>query len=52
MRIKVTGYIDPSTLPDGFFDPDHETGLTDAGYARLMTESLYLEDREFEAEQD
>jgi hypothetical protein len=37
MRIKVTGYINPDDLDEGWVDRTHHTGLTDTGYDEISS---------------
>lgn len=43
-QIKITGILE---VEDDEFDPDHETGLTNAAYERYSME-LSLDDLQFE----
>lgn len=36
MRLKITGYVDVADLPDGWHDPAHKSGLTEAAYDEAM----------------
>lgn len=38
MRVKITAYLNDDG--DGWFDPDHESGLTGEGYEEVMRLSI------------
>lgn len=50
MRIKVTGYIDASNLPEDWIDAGHPMGLSEKGYENLPSELPLLEEIETEVE--
>jgi len=43
-RIKVTGYISLSVLPEEYQDLNHETGLSEKGYLDIGEVVEYMED--------